>query len=490
MNVFFSKYAAIIFTVLLLSYAAFVFSRLLTVPDFFLDEGFKMQLARNFMEFGKIGIQLSPGEIVASLHNASTGWILPVTLGTAFKFFGVSFFTGRAVAALYLLGFLIISWFFVRRTWGEAAGLLSALLLMTFLPLFANGKMILAEVPSLFFLSAGLLALFHWKPGTLTNAALAGLFFGLFASGKLAYLAIFGVAVLCALGYALYKKALPWAYTGIFLLVFLLAALPTLVLALLPLFAAAPGIALSPDAYTNVYGAGCLTCLVGDNLLLWLTDTTLFHLSVLLLAGLLALVAFLRKKEIGNGGWMVLTIAFFTLGTIAYFLVSPAVYRYLLPAQVVLLALFPAALLSISASFPRLLSRRFAYGIVIALILVQGVHFARGSSLTSGDKAFLFERYARENINETHSIGVINSSLAPAFVPNGHMNQFFHFLSGTIVEGRNPLAVPNDELPDFIIYEKYDTYALDVAPYKQTLDSLYEQNVEIEGLFVFRKKPD
>src|SRR3989338_7988656 len=118
-------YFSILGFILIAGYTTFVFSNLTSYPRLWLDEGFKMQLARNFAETGKVALQFEPGQFEYSVHNASTGWPGAVGLGVFFKLFGVSFATARTFAALTLIGFLIAVWLLVKNKWGSLPALLS-----------------------------------------------------------------------------------------------------------------------------------------------------------------------------------------------------------------------------------------------------------------------------------------------------------------------------------------------------------------------------
>ena len=50
--------AWVVLAIVLIGYGFLIADNFLTRPYLWLDEGFKMQLGRNFAEFGKIGIQL------------------------------------------------------------------------------------------------------------------------------------------------------------------------------------------------------------------------------------------------------------------------------------------------------------------------------------------------------------------------------------------------------------------------------------------------
>lgn len=474
----------IILLAILVGYGFLIADNFLTRPYIWLDEGFKMQLGRNFAEFGKIGIQLVPGEIALSLHNASTGWVLPASLAVFFKTFGTSFFTGRIVSSLYLLGFIVLSYLFLWRMWGAREAVLGSLLLISFSPLYANGKMVLAEGPSLFYLAAALNVYYFWRAGTVRNAALSGFLFGLFAAGKLAFLVLFAAPLMAVGLYFLAKGRISRLRFLWFLLFFIVASLPTAILSILPLISGGALVAVSPENYANAYGLGCFSCQVVENLKLWFTDSTLIHLSALAFVSALALWRVSRNEK---PDWPVWAVFFYLLLTAGYFLTSPAVYRYLLPAQVVLLAILPVSAFYLSGEWPKIFRKSFVFFGLVVLVAVQSYHFFYLSSVFEREGPVLFEKYAKENIGEENSVGVINSSLPPVVAPNGKMSQFIRLKNTGITEGANPLEAANENLPDFVIYSKYDSYGEDVAPYEDKLKALYSFEGDFDGIFVFKK---
>jgi hypothetical protein len=476
----------IILAIILIIYAVLIFNNFLTRPFLWLDEGFKMQLARNFADFGTIGMQFSPGEVVGSLHNASTGWVLPVIMGSFFKVFGTSFFMGRFVAALFLLGFITISYLLFSKLWGVKTAVLSTLLLVTFSPLYVNGKMVLAEIPSLFFLVSGIYAYFYFKPGTYWNISLSALLFGLFASGKLSFLVFFGLSTgLVHLALLLIKKV-RLKELVLFWIIFVLTVLPTIILIINPILSPSDTVTLSTANYTNVFGESCLWCNVRDNSKSFFTNSTLAHLAGILFFVILAPIFYIKDGlGLNKNSWLLWALGFYGFLTLLHFLQSPGVFRYLLPLQIISLSLFVPAT---SYLFERFGKNSIYYSIyyllIVTLILVQGIHFARFSSIYEREGPVLFEQYVNENIKESDSVGLINSSLGPVVVPNTNMTQFFRFLETGIVEGTNPLE--SGILPDYLIYRDYGNYELDVAPYEEKIKENYILEGDFDGIIVMK----
>ena len=156
-------------------------------PSVWYDEGFYVQVASNLSIHGKYGLQLLPGEIepVSRLVTVSYPLIYPLAL--AFKIFGHNILVARGVMVFFILGFISGVYLLARRTIGISYALGAVALIVTFAPLYGNGKSVLGEVPGLFFLTLSLLsldrALSNGKKSRL-GFIFTGLFAGLCASTK------------------------------------------------------------------------------------------------------------------------------------------------------------------------------------------------------------------------------------------------------------------------------------------------------------------
>src|SRR3989344_2315154 len=354
--------------VLIASYAFLVFSQLTTFPGLWLDEGFKMQLARNFADTGIMGMQFEPGEVVYNIHSASTGWPIAAILGGFFKIFGTSLVTARIYSSLFLIGTVILLYYLSKKLWGSKVGVFVLLLLVTFAPLYSIGKMVLSEVPSIFWLVAGL-ALSFSRLRPLNKALLMGIFFGLFAAGKLQFAGLLFPSLFVAHIYALKIKALSWKEVLLTWLISIAFVAPSLWMSLQPI----PG-SEAEAGLTNIYASACRTCDITDNLALFASHTTLWHLTAFIILVVIAGIISIRKKEIFP--WQAVLFMIFAFGDFIYFLLSPQVFRYLLPLQILLIMLIPWAMNKILATYKSDRHLKFAQFLLIAFVVAQAVHFA------------------------------------------------------------------------------------------------------------------
>jgi 4-amino-4-deoxy-L-arabinose transferase-like glycosyltransferase len=159
------------------------------------DEGYYLQLTKNFLLHGEYALTSPPQESDwFGLGNSSPTLVLPVAL--SFKFFGVGVTQARLVSALYLIGAVVAVYLLMRYLYGWPTAALSAALFIIAGPSGASlldsstltgrfgtvwmGRKVLGEVPALFFLLLGAWAWFHsWDRGSKRWLAGAGLLFGL-----------------------------------------------------------------------------------------------------------------------------------------------------------------------------------------------------------------------------------------------------------------------------------------------------------------------
>ncbi len=133
----------------------------LSAPPLWWDEGWTLTVARTWVEHGHYG-RLQNGQLVPGGLEAA----FPTTASVAlsFKLFGVGVWQGRLPGVLYILGALAMLYTLVQRLYNQRIALatLGVLLLMSMHPdlhPLTMGRQVLAEMPMLFFLLSGYLAL-------------------------------------------------------------------------------------------------------------------------------------------------------------------------------------------------------------------------------------------------------------------------------------------------------------------------------------------
>ncbi len=168
--------------------------RLTETPPTWMDEGIIIQVARNIWLNGKVVLQSAPGVF-------ETGWYVttsyPVTfpIAIAFDVFGQSLFVARSVMVIYLMllmasivivGQLLARYYDVSTRFVTSSTLM---LVVSFAPLYGQGKNVLGEIPGMFWL---------------VLSAIFGLVYSKIQSSRVRYLVVFAAGT--ALGLAVATK--------------------------------------------------------------------------------------------------------------------------------------------------------------------------------------------------------------------------------------------------------------------------------------------
>jgi len=343
----------------------FTYRELGTFPAAWADDSLFMIVARSLAEGRGYALPIleSPWHFPYTL-NIGPPLILPVAL--FIKLFGFSVSIARIPMTLFLMGTVTAFYFFTKHITNRITACWSTILLVTLSAFVNNGKPVLGEVPGLFFLLLGLLALLRierqWK-WTLWS----GMFFGLALLTKITYgliLPALGIAWLVALrrkewntlkkitlvGCLTVLLYLPWRFVE-------LNSQPGLLSDFLFLWgqsnqeSAAPFSHLfsHPDTLTRLPFLAYGTFLLLGGIGLWNIRKNLHHVA---------------------GSTLATLIILFTI----YFLSSFGWYRHLLPAHFLLLPFVPIGLettLSL-CSWKTQIKKPLIALILSGIILLQG----------------------------------------------------------------------------------------------------------------------
>ena len=94
-------------------------------------------------------MQLAP-EKITPISHLTVGYPLIYPLALLFKIFGISILKARVLMVFFIMSLVLISYLAIKKRYGLNQSLLSIALLVTFPPLYGNGKSVLGEVPGLF----------------------------------------------------------------------------------------------------------------------------------------------------------------------------------------------------------------------------------------------------------------------------------------------------------------------------------------------------
>jgi hypothetical protein len=178
-----------------------------SVPPLWWDEGWTLNVARNWVETGHYGHYLYREPAPPSLA-ASFPVVAPVAL--SFRLFGVGIWQGRLPGLLFAIGSLALIYLLAERLYGKQTGA-GALVVLLFLPGAQNlhplfvGRQVLGEMPAMFYLLGGYLCLYlalAKKPVYMIGGILL---WGAAVSAKTQVLPFWVVSLLVPAGIALSK---------------------------------------------------------------------------------------------------------------------------------------------------------------------------------------------------------------------------------------------------------------------------------------------
>lgn len=462
--------------------------RLSESPGIWYDEGYYSQAAMNLALHGAQALQVAPGQFV-STWSLTVGYPVIYPVAFFYKLFGVGVLQGRAIMVLYMFGFLTASFFLIRRLFGSWYAGWSSLLIATLPLLYGNGKTILGEVPSLFFIMLALIALFRLEKTNYRRSWLYiafGLCIGLAFAAKITF-GLVGLAILIVWLFNIKKVRLDWMG-----LVFAVAAA---VLAVLCWVATQFNLAELPLVvafYLNPYAvsSGIELSSILANLKLFVSDTTPFYTLGALVLWSISL--YIRRGTVTVAEQVAYV---FSLEIAVFFLLVPGWYRYLFAATITSILFLPASLFYI-ADFtgahiqPLAKARNILYILLGLLVLGQAYQLAHGSfvagyyqSTRTRDLAAYFQA-----LPATTTVFVYNVPEVAVFLPEGNYYQFFHPTPQVSID-QDPDAVGKEELP-LLAQGVPDEVVLQTTEYKSNLGQFdqYKESVKISRYSILIKK--
>jgi 4-amino-4-deoxy-L-arabinose transferase-like glycosyltransferase len=394
-------YADILFIGFLLFVVIFSALTLATRPRLWVDEALTIDLAHNFLKSGVLDVQISPGQFSGLAYLLqSTGYPLTVFLALAYKFFGYSLVTSRAVMLLLMLACLAAVFLFGKKIFDKEKAILAILLIISFASFYGSGRTAVGEIPGFIFLVAGLyLWLFR------RTYFWSGLFLGLAIVTKPSVFLLIIPAIVITLFFEredFFKKNLKIG------LGMMPAAIGWIFLVLSDPFSKTVWLGIG-NFYKNPYGGEIASNVIG-NLSGFFGSTTLLYFSGLFLLIIWGRywLADLKLKSFYN------FVIFYALIAFAYYLRSPGWLRYILIAELLMLFTIPSALSIIFSKSDRIVSRikastnKLVVAAVLFLAAIQFGHLFTAAQIYASDSAIKTAAF----INGTFSgksIGVINA---------------------------------------------------------------------------------
>lgn|SRR3989344_2332303 len=332
-----------IFIAILFVAGFFATYKLTESPGVWYDEGFYVQAASNLATDGQMGLRIAPNFIEPSSKLISVGYPLIYPLALGFKIFGVNILTARSVMVIFILGFLVASYFLARRLFGNTFALGVLALLATLPPLYGNGKSVLGEVPGLFYLILFLL-FFNLARSSTTKKylwfVLTGISAGLCVATKPTFLLLLPAI---AVGVLFEWRRGNLNFKEIF--VVSLSTIAPIIYWLVSQFQTEDSLGGVLFEYANPYQITDMLHVILVNLGHLFTDVGTLYLTGIMFIWFLALgIRFKAKEKISAEEIMALV---FSLLIIVAYTRTAGWYRYLFEAQAISLLFFPNALFTL-----------------------------------------------------------------------------------------------------------------------------------------------
>lgn len=344
--------------------------RLSESPGIWFDEGMYTQTALMLSKHGVQGIQVAPG-VIDSAGSVTGGFPFVGPISLSYHYFGSGVLQGRIVMAVFIVGFVALTWVGMTLIAGPLVGGLSALALSSFPMLYGDGKSVLGEIPGFFFLAASMIALVLLERRSFTSRTgfmLTALFVGLCIVTKPIFILLLpAYAIVWVVRYK--QIPLTWKNVGAALIAFLI---PVLVWVHLQ-FGTSDSLAGAVAFYANPYNATDLVSLVLQNLKRFVTEVT--PLYTLILVGAWSVSVWIRRKDRERLTVTELVAFVFSIIVLLAYLRLPGWYRYLMPAAMLALIFLPLSLTVVSdwirTKVPRL-ARFTLVPMVLVCVLVVG----------------------------------------------------------------------------------------------------------------------
>ncbi|HEX7724158.1 MAG TPA: glycosyltransferase family 39 protein [Candidatus Paceibacterota bacterium] len=364
------KIATVILFAIIVFFCLF---RLTESPPFTFDEGWAVQIASNIAHAGIDGTQFTPSTM-EHVPIVAIGYPLLYPLALWFKLFGAGVMQARLFMMLYMLGLAVVSFVFVRKTFGNREALAALAILATFPPLYAFGKPVFGEIPVLFWLMTMLLCFRYALSATRHRRlllVLAGASAGLCVATKPMALVLLPVLVVGAV-IVLRRRQASWKELAIVTV----SALVPIIAWILVNFHDAGSLAHIADFYSNP------SALTNKAAAFWASATflvttpgSLFGLGLLAMWLVGVIVRCAKKIAVPMEEWMALLFALIVL---ASFMTHYADARYLVPLQILSILFMPHSLSVILSALPKLRTneraRGYIFGTVIGLLTVGGLY--------------------------------------------------------------------------------------------------------------------
>jgi Dolichyl-phosphate-mannose-protein mannosyltransferase len=436
--------AALLFGVLIY----FATDRLTETPPTWFDEGVIVQVAINNSLHDKDVIQVAPN-IYETATYVTSGFTFLEPISWSFSVFGIGLLQARVVMVVFIMLTVATFFTFVYFLFGRLAALASLALLITFPPLYGQGKNVLGEVPGLFYMVGFLLAFYRLEQNKYEGArwyVAAAVAAGLCVATKPIFILLLpAVAVAIALRYR--SITFHWKYIGLGLTSFLIP----IGIWFFGRFTTSDSLAQLLTYYSNPYAIPDLHAKVLDNIARFFGEAApaYFALMMVVWAAAIALRAWRREKiSIAE------TIVFvFALLVTAAYLRTEGWYRYFFLAEVPALVMLPFALKRVADEiFMQKTALSVWACLVIFFLAVQTNQLLVGSWVAQhGERTTTHDLQTyMATLPKDALFFVYNTPIAVIFLPNQNYYQYLE-LNTAVHLGTDQLPALEQGIPDYVV---------------------------------------
>ncbi len=435
--------AATLFAVL----AFFATNKLIETPPTWFDEGIYLQAAINDSLHGQQELQLSPTEFSSTAY-VTGGFSFLKPISWSFSLLGIGLLQARIVMVFFIFGCVAMFFFFIRNLFGWKSGLMSLALMVTFPPLYGQGKNALGELPGLFYLGIFFFSILQLERRRFEGPwwyMIAGIAAGLCIATKPIFFLLGGAILVTAL---LKRSSIVWRWREI--LVAALSFLLPFLYWFLHQFFGTDSVQTVLSYYANPYAISDISHQMLVNALRFFHETSpLYFLVLMSIWGSSVALRLYKRNEISVSETM--AFAFAMLVWLA-FLRTAGWYRYFFPAEVVALIFAPSSAQILSAYFsPKKLANFATFACVALLLFVQCYQLligswvaVHGARTTSHDLQTYMDTLPKDS-----SFFVYNIPAAVIFLPNQNYYQYL-VITPTQTLGTSTIPVITD-VPQYLI---------------------------------------
>ncbi len=417
-------------------------------PKVWVDEGVFTEVSRNLAEHGVLGIQTTPNTFFKTdgfILSTSYPVIFPVAM--SLKAFGIGVWQARLPMVFYILLFFLSSFLFVQKKYGFYPAVISTLFLVSFSPVYGNGRPVQGEVPGLFFLVLGsyfLLFLEESKFDSKKWAIVSGLVLGLSSATKAIYLTFVSVALILILVFW-YKKIENKKILAYFSLGYLMPIVVWFFIHFnLP-------VSISEIVKSYLYFAGShgtdlsMSRTILNNFLRFFTESTPMLFTITLGTVLISFVIKYKKYKVNFISATESFILFFIILNSIGYLKGVGWYRYFFPAHALTYLIFPSALILIISFVKNNIFKKVIWVVLITFVAFQFYHL-----IFLSDTSFVHKRtrnidlaLALSSIGESKSILFYNMVHATVFYKGQNYSQYLQMDDFLLAGDKDSMLKPN-----------------------------------------------